>query len=71
MSKDVDLDMLRLEAETAMTPTRRAWALRLVERIERLESSRAALTASMTWSTQSDRDDTTVDASADLPPAES
>lgn len=71
MSKDADLDMLRLEAENAMTPTRRAWALRLVERIQHLESARDALTTSMTWSKQSDRDDAAIDTDANFPTTDS
>lgn len=49
MTHDEDIDLLRLEAETATTPTRRAWARRLVDRIEHLESIRDAIAASMTY----------------------
>lgn len=48
---DYDLDLLRDEARTARTPTRRAWAQRLVERIERLEGDRGNLTRTFVYST--------------------
>lgn len=54
---DPDLDLLRLEAQTAQTHTRRTWAQRLVERIETLETNRDNLTRSYTYSRTATHDD--------------
>ena len=70
MPKDADLDLLKLEADQATTPTRRAWAQRLVDRIVQQESAARLLTESMTWGKSNDRYEPATDTDADRRPSE-